>query len=47
MSIDSLELKIIEIREDSVVLEIDGNPGIVEVGKTLAELISEEDLAAN
>jgi len=46
-TIDSLELKIISVNEDSVLLEIDGNPGRLEVGKTLAEIVADGDLLSN
>jgi hypothetical protein len=46
-TIDSLELKIISVNEDSVLLEIDGNPGRLEVGKTLAEIVAVGDLLSN
>lgn len=40
--IDSLELKIVEVHRDSVVLEIDGKPGVLEVGKSFAEMVGDE-----
>ena len=46
-TIDSLELKIISVRQDSVLLEIDGTQGVLEVGKTLAEIRSEDGLLSN
>jgi hypothetical protein len=46
-TIDSLELKLISVRQDSVVIEIDGNPGVLEVGKTLADITPESDLLSN
>lgn len=41
--IDSLEFKVIDIKDDNVRLEIDGNPGFLEVGKSIAELSEVED----
>lgn len=45
--IDSLELKVTEIKGDSVRIEIDGNPGLLEVGKSVADLNEVEDPSAN
>ncbi|MFM7563564.1 MAG: hypothetical protein ACKO81_11075 [Planctomycetota bacterium] len=46
-TIDSLELKVISVKQDSVLLEIDGNPGTLEVGKTLADIIPDSSLLSN
>lgn len=45
--IDSLELKVTEIKGDSVRIEIDGNPGLLEVGKSVADINEVEDPLAN
>jgi hypothetical protein len=46
-TIDSLELKVIALKQDSVLLDIDGTPGTLEVGKTLAEIIPDSSVLLN
>ena len=43
VNIDSLQLKVVEIHQDSVEFEIDGNPGLLEVGKTIADMRADQE----